>query len=398
MKALIRKVLKKGLVAIGMDGARVSNKSIHSKVMSLTPPIASKGSVLLAYVIEPFLLRNGEQISNEHSHDWESYQIANTFLEMGYCVDAISYLNRRFIPEKNYDIFVAARTSFDRIASLLNKDCIKIVHLDTAHWLYNNHAAYGRLMDVVDRRGVALDSVRFIERNWAIENADCATVLGNRFTMDTYRYAGKRMYQVPVSVPVVYDWPDNKDFDICRKNFLWFGSAGFVHKGLDLVLEAFSEMPDLNLTVCGPIEEDDRFRNAYNKELYQTGNIRTHGWVDVGSKDFIDIAASCIALVYPSCAEGGGSSVLTCMHAGLIPIISYESSVDIDDTGVILASISKDEIKQQVRRISEMPALQCKDIARRAWESARKRHTREIFATAYNNTIREILTAYSESG
>lgn len=337
------------------------------------------------------MLREGDPFSNAHSHDWESYQIAQTFLDMGYYVDVISYLNRWFVPEKSYDIFVAARTNFDRISSLLNNNCIKVVHLDCAHWVFNNQAVYARLFNVQQRRGITLDSAKFIEQNWAIENADCATVLGNRFTMDTYSYAGKRMFHVPVSVPVVYDWPESKDFNVSRCNFLWFGSSGLVHKGLDLVLEAFSEMPELNLTVCGPIDEDERFKTAYAKELYETGNIHTHGWVDVASKDFIDITGKCIALVYPSCAEGGGSSALTCMHTGLIPVLSHEASVDTGGSGVILQSINKEEIKKEVRRISRMTAEQCERNARSAWEFARKHHTREIFANAYKDTIEEIL-------
>ena len=137
------------------------------------------------------------------------------------------------------------------------------------------------------------------------------------------------------------------------------------------------------MIVCGPIEEDAKFNEAYAKELYETDNIHVHGWVDVGSKDFIDFANNCVALVYPSCAEGGGSSVLTCMHAGLIPVISYESSVDIENSGIIFEKISKDEIKKEVKRISQMSPQQCNEIARRAWETARKHHTRDIFATSY---------------
>ena len=41
--------------------------------------------------------------------------------------------------------------------------------------------------------------------------------------------------------------PEGKDFEVCRPHFMWLGSRGFVHKGLDVVLEAFSEMPELAL-------------------------------------------------------------------------------------------------------------------------------------------------------
>ncbi len=396
MKNTIKKIAKRVTSAFGVEIVRCRHiDSIHERVISLAPATESKGSVLLAFVIEPFLLNRGETVSNAHSHDWESLQMAQTFLEMGYRVDVISYLNRRFVPDKHYSMFVAARTNFARIATGLNNDCIKIVHLDTAHWIYNNQAAYKRLLDVQSRRGVTLDSVRIIEPNWALEHADYATVLGNDFTIDTYRYGGKKIYRVPVSVPAVYDWPGNKDFENCRTNFLWFGSAGFVHKGLDLVLEAFSDMPELHLTVCGPIDEDNRFKAAYFKELYEAQNIHTYGWVDVASREFERIARGCVALIYPSCSEGGGSSVLTCMHAGLIPIVSRESSVDIGDYGILLKESTVDTLKNEARRISRLLPDQCEYMAREAWDFARRHHTRDIFSVAYQNTIHEILSSHA---
>ncbi|KAF0191352.1 MAG: glycosyltransferase [Gammaproteobacteria bacterium] len=395
MKNTIKKIAKRVTSAFGVEIVRCRHiDSIHERVISLAPATESKGNVLLAFVIEPFLRGQDEPVSNAHSHDWESFQMAQTLLELGYRVDVISYLNRRFVPDKHYSIFVAARTNFERLATGLNKDCIKIVHLDTAHWIYNNRAAYARLLDVQTRRRVTLNSVRIIEQNWALEHADYATVLGNDFTIGTYRYADIEMSRVPVSVPVIYDWPENKDFESCRKNFLWFGSAGFVHKGLDLVLEAFSDMPELHLTVCGPIDEDEKFKAAYFKELYETPNIHTHGWVDVASREFERIARGCVALVYPSCAEGGGSSALTCMHAGLIPIVSRESSVDIGDFGVILEEFTIDAVKRQVKRLSLLPADQCENSARRARDFARRHHTRDIFAAAYKKTIQEILNSH----
>ena len=396
---MIKQLIKGLFAALGMEIRSIPKQnSMHYVVISLAPKVEAKGNMLLSYILEPFLRSNDEPISNAHTNHWESFHMAQIFLEMGYCVDVISYMNYQFVPIKNYSIFVSARTQFDRIAALLNHDCIKIVHQDTAHWIHNNQSAYSRLLDVKRRRGVSLNSVRFIEQNFSMENADCAVVLGNEFTIGTFRYAGKKIYRVPVSVPLVYDWPEDKDFDSCRKHFLWFGSNGFVHKGLDLVLEAFTQMPDLHLTVCGPIDEDEKFKAAYHRELYETENIHTHGWIDVGSHEFINITNSCIALVYPSCSEGGGSSVLTCMQAGLIPIVTYESSVDIEGFGITLEAATIETIKAAIWQISQQPADQCKYKAQKAWEFARRVHTREQFKENYRGAISEILNGASIKG
>jgi glycosyltransferase involved in cell wall biosynthesis len=352
------------------------------------------GDVLLCYENRAFLLKPGDPFPIDHTNRWESWQIAKTFVDLGYRVDVINENNFSFVPTNSYAFFVGNRINFDRIAGLLNKGCIKILHVDTSHWLFNNMAEYRRLELLKQRRGFALHPDRYLTPNYAIERAEYATVLGNEFTVGTYKYANKPLFRVPISTPVVYPWQDDKEFDRVRKSFLWLGSEGFVHKGLDLVLEAFAQMPDYHLTVCGPIHTDQNFQNAYRDELYKTPNICTVGWVDVSSPKFIEIVNDCVGIVFPSCAEGGGGGVITCLHAGLIPIVSREASVDVDETrGVMLKESSVDEIKASVQTLSALPAPQLAEMSKRNWDFARTNHTRETFAASYSRAVSEIVTA-----
>lgn len=367
------------------------------RVVYLKPKQRTLGNVLISYRIEPFFLKPGEAIPNDHTWYWECRQIAQTFLDLGYCVDVIQFHNHKFIPEKNYAFFIDIRHRLELLAPMLNQDCIKILHSDTAHILFQNSAEFNRLLALQLRKGIILSPKRVETPNLAIENADCATVLGNEFTVNTFSYAKKPIYRVPISSPEVYPWPKDKDFEACRKRFLWFGSGGLVHKGLDLVLDAFVEMPDYHLTICGPINKEQDFQEAFYQELYLTANIHTFGWVDISSPEFIEIANSCLGIIYPSCSEGGGGCVITCMHAGLIPIVSYESSVDVyDDFGVILKESSIEEIKDTLQMIASRSASELKIMARKAWEHARTNHTREKFAESYQNTVNKIITDHSK--
>lgn len=363
------------------------------QIVSLKPEGRSRGNVLLSYISAPFLLKPGEPMPTSHTHFWESYQIAKTFLEFGYSVDVINYKNRTFLPHKDYAFFVDPRWNLERLSRLLNPDCIKIMHIDTSHMLFQNAREASRLLALQQRRGITLPPWRFEMPNWAIEHADCATMLGNEFTSRTYRYANKPIYCLPISTPVLYPWDDQKEFEVCRKRFIWFGSGGMVHKGLDLVLDVFASMPDYHLTVCGPVEREKDFERAYYKELYQTPNIRTVGWVDVTSPEFTAIANASIGLIYPSCSEGQCGGVVTCLHAGLIPIVSRESGVDVSpDFGVYLDSCSLEEIGDAVRQVSDLPAQKLQRMSRKAWEYARANHTRERFAEEYRKAIGKIIT------
>lgn len=375
--------------------SKIKNSLKSRKIISLKPVRHANGHVLVSYISHPSFLKDAEALPNNHTNYWESLQIARTFLDLGYCVDIIDFQNRKFLPKKAYSYFVGHRINFERIASLLNKNCVKILHIDAAHILFHNAAEAGRLLALQQRKGVTLRLRRFEWPNLAIEHADCATILGNAFTISTYRYANKPIYRIPVSTPVLYPWPEDKDWEACRRHFLWFSSFGFVHKGLDLVLDAFAGMPDYELTVCGPIDGEEDFKRAYHKELYQTPNIHTIDWVDISSPKFTEITNRCIGFIYPSCSEGQCGGVVTCLHAGLIPLISYESGVDVDpDSGFILKDCSIEEIRNSMRAVSRLSGRELKRMARTGWEFARANHTREKFAEEYRKAVLAIMATF----
>jgi len=360
--------------------------------VSLTPRRPARGRALLAYVVEPFLRGRDAANGSTHTHFGESVEMVQALLDLGYVVDVISYRNDSFQPRHHYDLLISARVHFERLATLMDHDCIKVVHLDTSHWLANNAAALGRLLDVQRRRGVTLDSVRLFEKTWALECADYGTLLGNAVTYDTYRFARTPVFRVPNPTVDVYPSPEDKDFEACRTHFMWLGSRGFVHKGLDVVLEAFSEMPELTLTVCGPLDTDPRFLEAFRHELVECPNIIVHGWIDVAAPSFRALVRRVVGLVYPSCAEGCAGAVVTAMQAGLIPIVTPESGVDVDDTmGVVLPEITVAAVKRAARTIAVAPPDTLRRMATRAWSAARETHTRAHYRDVYRDTIEAIV-------
>jgi glycosyltransferase involved in cell wall biosynthesis len=368
-------------------------------VVSLTPDQPIRGNVLFSYkqAFEGFLLGPGQPVPNTHTNYWYSMQMARTFLGLGYCVDVIDCYSNSFLPDKDYSVIVDVRYNLQRLAPLLNKECVKIMHLDSAHLLFHNAAESRRLLELQQRKGVTLRPRRFEEPSLGIEHADYATTTGNAFTISTFRYANKPIYRLPIAAAVSCPWPEEKDWEACRGRFLWFSSGGLVHKGLDLALDAFAEMPEYHLTVCAPVDREEDFKQAYYKELYQTPNIETVGWVDVNSRKFIEIANTCSALIYTSCSEGGGACAITCLHTGLIPVVSYESSVDVHDFGVRLKSCAIKDIKESIQMVASLPAQELKRMAREAWEFARANHTRERFAERYQEVVVKILNGHDRT-
>ena len=81
----------------------------------------------------------------------------------------------------------------------------------------------------------------------------------------------------------------------------------------------------------------------------------------------------------------------------MIPVISYQAGVDVNDFGFIMKDCSVERIKDSVRMIADLPAQELKERARKAWEFARANHTREKFAEEYRKAVVDIITAHPRS-
>jgi glycosyltransferase involved in cell wall biosynthesis len=147
--------------------------------------------------------------------------------------------------------------------------------------------------------------------------------------------------------------------------------------------------------VCGPFDKEKEFVKMFSKELFDTPNIHAIGWVDVNGPEFFEVANNCIGIVYPSCSEGQAGSVIISMHAGLVPLVSYETGVDVDGCGMVFKDLSVPTIQETVRTVSWLPADSLQQMARQAWERARARHTRESYAGEFRKTILAIMKLHS---
>jgi glycosyltransferase involved in cell wall biosynthesis len=348
-----------------------------------------RGELLLSYILEPFVTQRVREW-DYHTNSWESAAIASTFADLGFDVDVIYYRNRTFVPRKSYDVFIDSRHNMERLHSRF-PDAIKIQHLDTTSMLFHNLGETRRLYELQMRRGVTLQPRRVEFPNRGLEFAHCGTVIGNAFTAGTWEWAKKPIYKLPLPSRVTFEFPETKRFDNVRQRFLWLGTGGAVHKGLDLVLEAFAQLPHLQLTICGPVENEPDFVAAYHRELFETSNISVKGWVDVTSAEFRRLCEDAVAIVYASCAEAQAGSVVTAMHAGLIPIVSVETGVDVEPFGVELKTSTIPEIIAGVEFIAGLSAADLEERGRATWTAARASMTRDRYLETYKSVAVDVL-------
>lgn len=349
-----------------------------------------QGTVCIAYLAWPFREGFDSPRARGHTNAFEVVAMAEAWAREGFRVIVGDYRDPNFHPEKEARVVLDLHGRLEAWKAEMRGEPLLIHHATGCHWLEQNLAEMNRLIALRNRRGVTLTPRRQVASCRNAETAAFITCVGNEYTLQTYAFAGKPIRRIRLSSAFELQWPEGRHWNEARRRFLWMGSFGMVHKGLDLVLEAFAQLPELQLTVCGRPEKEADFFELYRRELTMLPNIRMAGWVSPDSKEFAEIARTHAAIIYPSSSEGGGGAVIHAMHAGLLPVCTREASVDLGDFGVLVTSGTVEAVRDAVMAVAEMAPPELEERARIGWDHVRRSHNRKSFRADYENFVTEV--------
>jgi len=344
---------------------------------------------LLVYLVKPFLLNTESHKVRfrRHQNWWQNLEIAKILDAFGYIVDVIDYQDHRRTFRDGYDLLIGMGLASCRVAKSLPGSIPKIYIGTGSETEFNNEKELDRLAGVAFRRGCHLKPRRIARfKSSELKYFDFIFCFGNEFTAATFRKCHDRVYTFNN-----HGFPDmpfyEKDFESAKYSFLYFSSLGQVHKGLDLLLEVFPHHPKLHLYVCGSFEMETDFVKCYKKELFYTPNIHPIGYIKVPSEDFKYVCKKCAYAILPSCAEGQSGSMVVCMHAGLIPIVSKECGIDTNGFGITLNSCNIDDIANTIEKV-------VKNFSE--WHKTKSNYTRQVALKyyseeAFRKRLKEIL-------
>ena len=357
----------------------------------------AKGRALVSYIPGSLVWSEDDPRFRGHTNSWESAEIARILVKQGYVVDAISHEDRKFVSQRKYDIV------FDTHRNLLKYSCNttkKVLHATGSFNVYSNLAERQRLMALTQRRGKNLVPRRAIPEKDIeafIQNAaaaDVITLVGNAVTQATFpEELQKKMKLIPVTGSLL-PWVRNcKAEPPAEREYLWFGGSGAVHKGLDLVIEAFSKMPELKLHIIGPIELEHDFVNAYKRELTECSNIVTHGYLFPSEERFRAVTEKVVGFILPSCSEATSTAAITCMQYGLIPIVSKDCGIDItSEMGILLNECTISEITTAIQSLASMETNRLKMMAGAAQSYTADNHSRQQFSLQMEAVFQELIS------
>jgi glycosyltransferase involved in cell wall biosynthesis len=348
---------------------------------------------LIGYLPESYSLATDHPKFFGHSNFQECRALIDILVETGYSCDVLDWqADLRHLSGSDYDLFLSPHTQLAYARSLVNKRGRVVFYSTFSYWRYHNSAETARLVQLRGRRDILLLPRRQLQPVAFEDQIDELWHLGNDFQKDTYHHVDVPKYRINISTVE----PSVSRHDIglieCSNHFLWFGSVGAVHKGLDWLLEIFARNSELHLHICGLVAAEPDFVAAYQRELLASPNIHWHGWVLPNTPEFADICKQCAFVVTPSVSEGGGGATLQCMRAGLIPIVTRGASVDIGDSGWLVQVDELEEVELTIRRASMMAARVVCEQAVDVYDHIQRAHTLE----AYRDSVRRRIAALEE--
>jgi len=384
LKFKIKKVLKSRLQLLRL-------KYLYRPIKNYYKTDYTK-KALLSYIVAPF-----RKESLAHTNGFEATTWAKILNKYGYQVDIIQY---NAFPKKlditQYDLLCGFGDAFEVFFHTPDAKAKTIMYATGMHICHQNNLTLKRVKDVYLKKGVWLgSSSRYIEKSWIFHSAftDATVVLGNEVCMDSYKKYIDNVHRLnaPFFNVLDYDYIIDHKADNCQNHFLWFGSSGVIHRGLDLLLDYFSGRNDIVLHICGNVKQEEAFSKAYHRELFHTKNIVYHGFVNIASDKFETILQQCGFVIYPSCSEGGSPSVLTCVgNGGLIPVITKETTVN---TGheIWIDGFSTKSIEKAVDQALSIKKDNLKELMMKNAITVNKKNNIDVYRESLEKILSDII-------
>ena len=324
---------------------------------------------------------------NKHTIYWETVEIVRQLNRHGYIVD---YADSRatFAGDWNrYKVVIDGSDNLRYAPSVPGQ--IRVHYTTYIHWLVWNRAELERIIWFKERTGILVPMNRQLPTILSDEYADYLTYYGTETQANSFSPKPIKQ-QLNISSVFIPEY-QKKDIAETRNNFLWLGGGGLVHKGLDIVMEAFARVPKMHLYIAGNLKEEPRFWQWASQILSKHQNIHDLGWMDVGSPKFDAIAQKCIGTVYASGAEGGPGSVAQILHWGLIPIVTKSALVRAETFGHIIHGITDRELINSTVELIKTGAgaseSSLKSSSEAVTQFARDTHTRPAYSESLSSFL-----------
>ncbi len=345
---------------------------------------------LFVFLSEPFIMSPSNPRFDNHQNQKQAIQMVHALGESGYVVDVADVNSRDIESSVKYDLVVSHQSDF--VADDFLAKGARKVYLATGmnHEIYNKNllARYERL-NARRRCNLQPHGLNEIAMRFA-RSSDAIVGFGSRMSAGTWSSVTRGPVLAFNNYGSFNARIPQRNWTSARKNFLFYAGRLQMVRGLDLLLEIFPRHPHLHLYVCSAFKHEEDFCGCYERELFSTANVHAIGLVSKGEKRFLDIVGRCGAVILPSCSDCQPGSVIEAMHAGLIPLVTRETGLDVEANGIVFDSDRESDIENAILRFSGLDDSQLENRSRATRELAQHQYAEDVFINRWSQIAQEI--------
>lgn len=340
---------------------------------------------LLCYLPYSFFY-NWESAYLGRTQPFEIMKIVKVFSEFGYAVDIIGCNDLKaveIIKDRNYNVIFGFGESFFKLTNLYpNVSSILLMTENTPEFSFKQEKdrmdyfflRHGRKLKLA--RSGKFYKIKHLEKKYS----HVITMGETELLKDKYSNPSFIFPTGLINARYVFS---NKDHLQARHNYLWFGSTGAIHKGLDILIDVFSKRDDVILHICGLNKEEKKILKFKGRS-----NMFDYGRIDVNSGAYLQLVNKCSYIILPSCSEGFSTSVTTGMLHGLIPVVIRNTGFNrAGDHAIFLEDYKLEYVNNKLNELSDFDPAELCNLSRKVYEFAQKNFRLEAFEDNFRTII-----------
>ena len=331
-----------------------------------------------------------------HTNRLELFQIIKGLIELDFCIDVCGNDDiqaQGYIETNEYDLIIGLGELFRWAVE--RKDAYSIIYMTENPYYVSLEREQERIDYFYQRhnkRNILTRTGKFFKKNDE-ELADAIICLG------------EKKYYEGLKKPIGRIYPSaflNKKFDITkthrkRNNFLIFGTDGFIHKGIDLVVDIFLKHPEWGLYICG-FQVEKSIKEIMDINIQGT-NIYDCGYIRVDSDEFLVLANKCNFILQPSCSEATSTAVLTGMRHGMIPVVMHGNGFDLmEEYCYYFEGFHLEEIEAKLKELCKLPEKELEDRSQMIYRYANRVFTLERFGEQFKEALHRTMRGETYEG
>lgn len=322
-----------------------------------------------------------------HTNLQEMFQMIKVLIDMDFCIDVCDCNNPDAaleMPSDYYDYILGFGDMF-RLAKKRNPGAHTILYMTENPFAVSKAGEQQRNDYFYERTGRRIFFTRTgkFYHEGDEQLADAIICLGEK------KYFSNKIVKRIYPTAIRNNSYMNNDF-IKRKstNFIVLGVKGFIHKGNDLLIEAFEKHPDWSLYMCG--KEIEQECKKYRLKLPK--NVIDCGFVNIESPEFLELAQICTYVLLPSCSEGMSTGLLTGMRHGLIPVTTKGTGMDgLSGYCHYFEGYHLDQIEGKLSELADMDINDIEKLSNIVYEYANNEFIVENYAKNFRSALEDIM-------